>query len=457
MDPLTEVQRRADSLAAADKQYVWHPFTPMRQYAESDPAIIAAAEGFELIDTRGRRFIDGFGSLWCSLHGHRVEAIDEAIRRQLGLVAHTTLLGHGSPPSIELARRLVEHSPSTLRKVFYTDSGATAIEVAQKIAFQYYHNLGQSRRTKFVAFRSGYHGDTIGAVSVGGIDAFHRIFGPLLFETHFVDSPNPYRHPAGAESGAVVLRQLDDLLERHGGEICAVLVEPLIQCAGGMLTHPEGFLRSLRDLTRRHAVLLIADEVAVGFCRTGTLFACEAEAVAPDILCLGKCLTGGYLPVAATLTTQELYDGFLGEIAEGRTLYHGHTFTGNALGCAAAVASFDLIFANGVLEAVPQKAALIAQRLERLREHPHVGDIRQRGMIVGIELVADRATKQPLDPARRTGAAVCLAARDRGIITRPLGDVVTLMPAPAMDIETLTRLVDGIVATIEEYFRHGPV
>jgi adenosylmethionine-8-amino-7-oxononanoate aminotransferase len=442
-----------DLLAQLDKRYVWHPFTPMKQYIESDPTIITDAEGFELIDSRGRRYIDGFGSLWCNLHGHRVPEIDRAIRAQLDRVAHTTLLGHGSPPSVALADRLVQASPASLRKVFYSDSGATAVEIAQKMVFQYFHNLGQKQRTRFIAFRSGYHGDTIGAVSVGGIDAFHRIFSPLLFETHFVSSPCPYRHPAGVDAVPAVLEEIEQVLRSHPGQICAVIVEPLIQGAGGMLTHPEGFLRDLFELTRRYETFLIADEVATGFFRTGRMFACEKEGVSPDLMCLGKGLTGGYLPVAATLTTQEIFEGFCGEIAEDKTFYHGHTFTGNALGCAAGVASFDLIHSSGMPEAMPGKIDLLANALAPLGEHPHVGQIRQAGMMVGIEIVEDKATGRGFDPRRRTGAGICAAAKARGVITRPLGDVVTLMPAPAMDLATLERLIEAIVATIREYFR----
>ncbi len=442
-----------ERIVQMDKRYVWHPFTPMKQYMESEAPMITDAEGFELIDVHGRRFIDGFGSLWCNLHGHRVEQIDQAIQDQLGRVAHTTLLGHGSPPSARLARKLVQASPSGLRKVFYSDSGATAVEVAQKMAFQYFHNKGQTLRTRFIAFDQGYHGDTIGAVSVGGIDAFHRIFSPLLFETFLVDSPCPYRHPAGADAGQAVLEQVEKIFEQHPGRICALIVEPRIQGAGGMLTHPDGFLRGLREITRRHESFLIADEVATGFARTGKLFACGHEQVCPDLMCLGKGLTGGYLPVAATLTTQEIFDGFCGEIAEDKTFYHGHTYTGNALGCAAGVASFDLIFSSGLLESLPAKIDLIADGLSPLSDHPRVGQIRQAGMMVGIELVEDRRTKQRFDPRRRIGPAVCAAAKAEGIITRPLGDVITLMPAPAMDCATLKRLVDGIVSTIRRFFQ----
>lgn len=449
-------ERGEPAWVALDKEYVWHPFTPMRQWlsgGDEPGRVIRAAEGFELIDAGGRRFIDGFSSLWCNLHGHRVAEIDRAVRGQLDRVAHSTLLGHASVPSIELAERLVRISPGPLTKVFYSDSGATAVEIALKMAFQYYRNRGEPERHRFLALRGGYHGDTIGSVSLGGIDTFHRIFRPLLFETTFVESPNAYHHPAGAEAGHAVLRQIEGELSAAGGEYCAVVVEPLIQGAAGMLTHTPGFLRGVRELTRQHGVLLVADEVATGFCRTGRMFACEHEQVTPDLMCLGKGLSGGYLPVAATLATQEVFAAFCGEIGEGRTFYHGHTFTGNALGCAAAAASIDLILQRGLLGALPEKIELIRERLAVLADHPHVGDVRQCGMMVGIELVRQRRGGEAFDPNLRLGDAVCMRARRHGVIIRPLGDVVVLMPAPAMDAPTLARLLDAVVKTIDEHFQ----
>lgn len=445
----------AQRLIEKDKACLWHPFTPMKQWREADDEpgrLIVAAEGFELIDSHGRRFIDGFGSLWCNLHGHRVPEIDAAIRAQLDRVAHTTLLGHASLPSIELAERLVRLAPAGLEKVFYSDSGATAVEVALKIAYQYFRNRGQTRRRRFLALSQSYHGDTIGSVSLGGIETFHSIFRPLLFETTFVDSPNPYHHPAGERAGEAVLRQIDEVLAKGAEEYCAVIVEPLVQGAAGILTHPKGFLKGLRERTQRYGVLLIADEVATGFCATGRMFACEHEGVSPDLLCLGKRLTGGYLPVAATLTTQEIFEAFCGEISEGKTFYHGHTFTGNALGCAAAIASLDRIASTNLLAALPEKIDLAARRLAELADHPNVGDIRQCGLMIGIELVSDRRGPRPFDPAERIGAKVCFAARRRGVIIRPLGDVVVLMPAPGMDRDTLDRLLGAVVETIHEYF-----
>ncbi|MCY2930368.1 MAG: adenosylmethionine--8-amino-7-oxononanoate transaminase [Planctomycetota bacterium] len=441
-------------LIQADNDCLWHPFTPMRQWLADtleDGRVIVAGEGFELIDSRGGRFIDGFSSLWCNLHGHRVEAIDRALSDQLGRIAHSTLLGHSSQPAIELASRLVRIAPPGLAKVFYSDSGATAVEVALKMAYQYWRNLGRPRR-RFLALREGYHGDTIGSVSLGGIDTFHRIFRPLLFEATFAASPCAYHHPAGAGAGAAVLDEIEQALARAPGEFAAVIVEPLVQGAGGILTHPRGFLSGVAQLARRHETLLIVDEVATGFCRTGSLFACSQESVSPDLMCLGKGLTGGYLPVAATLATQTIFDAFCGELDEGKTFYHGHTFTGNALGCAAACASVDLIFQSNLLDSLPGKVRRMSEKLAALAGHPNVGDIRQCGLMAGIELVADRRGPVRFDPARRVGAAVCAAMRKRGILLRPLGDVVVLMPAPAMDPATLDRLLDGVIDTLREHF-----
>ncbi len=424
-----------------DKRYVWHPFTSIRQWIDEPDLgdrLIVAAEGFELIAADGRRYIDGFGSLWCNLHGHRVGAIDAAIRMQLDRAAHTTLLGFASPPSIELARRLVQITPPNLTKVFFSDSGAAAVEIALKMAFQYYHNLGQKRRRKFLALREGYHGDTVGSVSLGGIDTFHKLFRPLLFDVTFVDSPNEYYHPQGPLAGKTVLGQIEAALSASPGEYCGVFIEPLVQAAGGILTHPSGFLSSLRELTRRHDVLLIADEVATGFCRTGKIFACDHEGVQPDLMCLGKGLAGGYLPVAATLATQEIFDSF-----SDTTFYHGHTFTGNALGCAAAVASVDLIFSSKMLDLLPAKVDLMARKLAQLADHPNVGDIRQCGLMAGIDLLAKRANAD----------SVCRRAREHGVIVRPLENIVVLMPAPGMDLATLERLMDGVVASVIEYFK----
>jgi adenosylmethionine-8-amino-7-oxononanoate aminotransferase len=448
-----------ESLREWDNAHVWHPFAPMQAFREEGAPIIADAEGFELIDVEGRRYLDGISSLWCNVHGHRVPEIDAAVRRQLDRVAHTTLLGLSSVPSIELARTLVERAPPGLTKVFYSDSGATAVEAALKIAYQYHRQRpgGDDRRTLFGTVRGAYHGDTIGSVSVGSIELFHRVYGRLLFETVSVPSPVTYRMPAGHDPDSYLRHCFDELeqtIVAYRDRLAAFIVEPLVQGAAGILVHPPGYLRRVRELTRDHGIPLIADEVAVGFGRTGTLFACEEEQVTPDLMCVAKGLTGGYLPLAATLATDEIYDAFLGDPAEQRTFFHGHTYTGNPLGCAAALASLELFERNDVLANVAANARLLRDTLTPLAGHPHVGEIRQKGAMVGIELVRDRGMCEPFPLARRTGHLVTLAARRRGVILRPLGDVAVLMPAPAMPqqlVESLSRVaIEAINEATEE-------
>ena len=335
-------------LAAADRAHLWHPFTQQRGWAEEEPLVVERAEGTDLIDIDGRRYIDGVASLWCNVHGHRHPRIDAAVRAQLDSVAHSTMLGLSHRPAIELARRLVELAPPGLTRVFYSDSGSTAAEIALKMAFQYWRQRGEER-PRFVALRMAYHGDTIGSVSVGGIDLFHSLYGPLLFDT-LKASPGD-------------LDDVDRLLGEHAGEVAAVIMEPLVQGAAGMLMHPKGYLRGVRELCDRHDVLLILDEVATGFGRTGRMFACEHEDVAPDLLCLAKGITGGYLPLAATLAKERIYEGFLGEFEEFRTFFHGHTYTGNPLACAAALATLDVFEEERTLEGLAAKISLLRELL----------------------------------------------------------------------------------------------
>jgi adenosylmethionine-8-amino-7-oxononanoate aminotransferase len=440
-----------------DNQFVWHPFTPMLAYREEGAPIIESADGFFLIDVEGRRYLDGISSLWCNVHGHRVPAIDHAIRDQLGRVAHTTLLGLSSVPSTELARELVARVPHGLNKVFYSDSGATAIEVALKIAYQYQAQKSgvrkAERRDRFLCLGNAYHGDTIGTVSVGGIPLFHSAYRDLLFQTVTIPSPVAYRTPAGYTPAGYLehcYAELERLIVENRDRAAGLIIEPLVQGAAGILVHPAGYLARVRQLTREHGLLMIADEVAVGFGRTGTLFACEQEQVSPDLLCLAKGLTGGYLPLAATLATDEIYEAFLAPPEEGKTFFHGHTYTGNALACAAALASLRLFEDNRILENVRANARQIETRLAALKGSPFVGEIRQKGVMVGIELAHDRATAEPFRPALRMGHQVTLAARRRGAILRPLGDVVVLMPAPAMPAELVDRLCDVAIESIEE-------
>ena len=446
----------SETLREWDDAFVWHPFTPMLAYRGEQAPIIGAADGFYLIDTEGNRYLDGISSLWCNVHGHRVPEIDEAVRRQLDRVAHTTLLGLSSVPSIELAKELASRAPQGLNKVFYSDSGATAVEVALKIAYQYHAQRephASRRRDLFLCLGSAYHGDTIGTVSVGGIPLFHNVYHDLLFKTVQVPSPVTFRTPAGFMSSSYLehcYAELERLIVEHRERAAGFIIEPLVQGAAGILIHPAGYLKRVRELTRNHGILLIADEVAVGFGRTGTLFACEQESVQPDLMCVAKGLTGGYLPLAATLATDEIYTAFLAEPSEGKTFFHGHTYTGNPLGCAAALASLRLFDERHVLENVRTNARHIESRLAPLRESPFVGEVRQKGIMVGIELVQDRETATPFPEKYRMGHQVTLAARKRGVILRPLGDVVVLMPAPGMPADLIDHLCDVAIDSIRE-------
>ena len=462
-----------ERLAALDHAHVWHPFTAMRQWRERNPLIIERAEGFRLIDVNGASYIDGHSSLWCNVHGHRVPEIDDAIRGQLDLVAHATMLGAATVPAIELASLLVEFVNATppkrpsapLNKVFFTDAGATATEVAFKMAAGHHFHRGDRERTRFLAVRGGYHGDTVGAMSVGFLKSMHAPFEDLVFTTRHIPGPDARNEAptVGMESEwpswderrmsrahEASLTALRDVLAESGPTIAALVLEPLLQGAGGIIQQPEGFVSDVADLCREHGVLLIADEVATGLARTGAMLACDHERVRPDILCLAKGLTGGYLPLAATLCTDDIAQSFEGELHENRTLYHGHTYTGNPLGAAAALASMNLLRDRGVVENAATLGRITRQRLrESLSNHPHVGDVRNRGVMTGIELVANRKPWQSFESTKRIGAHICDQALSRGVLIRPLGDVIVLNPAPAMDEDTLHLLLDAVIDTIQ--------
>jgi adenosylmethionine-8-amino-7-oxononanoate aminotransferase len=436
----------AEQLKSWDLAHLWHPFTQMAEY---EPLLVQRAKGCTLIDVDGKEYIDGVSSLWCNVHGHRHPKLDEAIRRQLDEVAHVTLLGMAHPKTVKLARRLVEIAPPGLNHVFFSDDGATAVEVALKMVFQYWRQRQspEAQRKKYLAWDNAYHGDTLGSVSVGGVARFHEMFRPLLFEVVRLPMPDAYRLPAGVTRETACdyyLGQLEAALAQHGEELAAVVIEPLVQAAAGIVTHPPGFLRGVRDLTRRYNVLLIADEVAVGMGRTGTMFACEQEGVVPDFLCLAKGLTGGYLPLAATLTTDEVYQAFLGRYEESKSFFHGHTYGGNPLGAAAALATLEVFDEERTLEAIQPKIARLAEHLKRIGKHPQVGDVRQRGLMAGIELVRDRATKEPYPWAEKRGVRVCQHALTEGVWLRPLGNVVVIMPPLAISLAELDRICEAV-------------
>jgi adenosylmethionine-8-amino-7-oxononanoate aminotransferase len=440
-------------LVAWDHQYVWHPFTQMRDWLTEAPLIIERGEGNYLIDTEGRRYLDGVASLWCNVHGHRKRELDEALRSQAERIAHSTMLGLANVPATVLAKRLIALTPPSLSRVFYSDSGATAVEVALKLALQYWQLRGQPGRTRFAALTEAYHGDTLGAVGVGYSDAFHRFFAPVVAPALRIDPPHVFRWRRGEppeRALELAIANAEHLFAAHGREIAALIVEPLMQGAAGMWAQPSGYLSALRDLTSRHGTLLICDEVATGFGRTGRMFAIEHESVQPDLLCLGKGLTGGYLPLAATLVSEEIFSAFLAPYEAFEAFFHGHTFTGNPLASAVALANLDLFERESTLSSVSERSLQLTGLLAEIGDSvPPVGDIRQWGLMVGLELVRDRARRTPYDPADRIGAQVARHARARGVILRPLGNVVVLMPPLSIAADEIDRLVRVTVQSIE--------
>jgi adenosylmethionine-8-amino-7-oxononanoate aminotransferase len=442
-------------LVAWDRQYLWHPFTQMRDWLAEVPIVIERGEGNYLIDTDGNRYLDGVSSLWCNVHGHRKRELDEALAAQTAQIAHSTMLGLSNVPATVLARRLIELAPAPLTRVFYSDAGATAVEIALKLALQYWQLRGEPQRTRFVALTEAYHGDTLGAVGVGYSETFHRFFRPVITPALRIDPPHVFRwqqHQSPARALELAIADAERVFAAHGGEVAALIVEPLMQGAAGMWAQPLGYLPALRELSRRHGALLICDEVATGFGRTGRLFAVEHEGIAADLLCLGKGITGGYLPLAATLTSEAIFDAFLAPYERFEAFFHGHTYTGNPLACAVALANLDVFAAEQVVPRAAERAAQLAGLLGECASHlPCVGDVRQWGLMVGLELVRDAETRAPFDPALRVGHRVVQAARQRGVMLRPLGNVIILMPplsiTPA-ELETLVRVTAESIQSV---------
>ena len=432
---------------ALDKKHLWHPFTQMRDWMDSPQLVIERSQGVYLFDTEGNRYLDGVSSLWANIHGHRHPALTRAIRQQLAKLEHSTFLGLTNVPAVELAKKLVAIAPAKLTRVFYSDNGSTAVEIALKMSFQFWRQRGKefARKQKFISFANAYHGDTLGSVSVGGVDLFHKIFKPLLFKSYKVFYPDCYRCPFGKQPDSCevyCLKEFEATLKKHHRDVCAVVVEPAVQGAAGMLTAPRGFLKRIETLCRKHNVHLILDEVATAFGRTGTMFACEQEQVTPDFLALAKGLSSGTLPLAATLTTREVFEAFLGEYTDFKSFFHGHTYTGNPLACAAAAANLDLFKSDKTLQKLKPKIAYLKRRLADFWQLQHVGDIRQAGFMAGIELVKDRGSKIPYPVQDRIGHVVVMEARRRGVILRPLGSVVVLMPPLSISHAELASLLD---------------
>jgi adenosylmethionine-8-amino-7-oxononanoate aminotransferase len=434
-----------------DRRHYWHAFTQMAEY---EPLIITRAEGCRLFDVDGREYLDGAGSMWCNVHGHHHPRIDAAISEQLDRVAHCTSLGMGCDTTVRLAKRLADLAPGDLDRVFFASDGSSAVEVALKMAFQYWQQCDrpQPKKTKFIALGEAYHGDTIGSASVGGIARFHALFEPLLFDVIRAPIPDPRRLPPGTlpeDAAKHFLETVERLLEAHHDEVAAAVIEPLVQCAAGMVMHPPGYLRGVRELCRRFDVLLIADEIAVGMGRTGTMFACEQENVVPDILCLGKGLTSGYLPLSVTITNDRVYNAFLGTHFQGRALYHGHTYGGNPLAAAAALATLNVFDEEQTLENLPAKIGRLDEHLCRLAEHPHVCSVRQRGMMGALELTTDKTSRAHYPAAERRGWRVCRETLKNGVWLRPLGDVLYVMPPLAISPGEIDQLMNTLAAAID--------
>ncbi|HXX74677.1 MAG TPA: adenosylmethionine--8-amino-7-oxononanoate transaminase [Nitrospiraceae bacterium] len=447
-------RNRTDTLADWDRKYLWHPFTQMQEWEEEEPLIIERGKGSYVIDTEGRKYLDGTSSIWVNLHGHRHPALDRAVTKQLGKIAHSTLLGLSNPPAILLARELIRIAPKGLSRVFYSDDGSTAVEVALKMAVQYWQQRhpGTGPKNTFLHLKLAYHGDTIGAVSVGNIELFHARFRPLLFPTLSADPPYCYRCPlklAYPSCQMACLEPIEQTLRTRHRELAGFVIEPLVQAAAGMITSPPGYLRRIRELCTKYDVLLIADEVATGFGRTGKLFACQHEDVTPDLMAISKGLTGGYMPLAATLTTEEIYNAFVGKYEEFKTFFHGHSYTGNPLGCAVALANLAIFRKERTLTKLRPKIAELKRLMQSLATLPHVGEIRQQGFMVGIELVKDRTTKEVYPPEARIGHRIAAEARLRGLLIRPLGHIIVLIPPLSLSLHELKRMVEVLRDSIE--------
>lgn len=437
-----------DKLRQLDHTYLWHPFTQMQEWMSEDPVIISRGDGHYLVDDHGRKYLDGVSSLWCNVHGHRKQELDDALKEQIDRLAHSTFLGLSHVPGINLAQKLIEIAPQGLQRVFYSDSGATAVEVAIKMAVQYWQLKGDTERVRIATLAESYHGDTVGSMSLGYSETFHRYHKSLLFPVLRITPPHVFRYYQGmsaAEALATSIKDATEKLEEHSKTLAAVVMEPLMQGAAGMWAQPVEYLQALRELCRSYGILFILDEVATGFGRTGKMFACNHAGVTPDIICLAKGITGGYLPLAATLTTEDVFAAFLGEYKDFKTFFHGHTYTGNPLGCAVAIANLELFAKEDIVEKMQPGVVLLQQRLgDEFLPLPHVSDVRQWGYMIGIELVQDKASRKSYPPEKRVGQQVILEARKRSVMIRPLGDVIILMPPLSITDGELATLLDVV-------------
>src|SRR5574337_1574419 len=440
-------------LAARDLAHVWHPCTQMREHDGTLPLIpIVRGDGAWLVDADGKRYLYGISSWWSNLFGHANPRIAAAIAEQAAQLNHVMLAGFTHEPALQLAEELVRVAPPGLERVSYASDGASAVEIALKLSFHYWRNVGRPERTRFIALANAYHGETLGALSVSDLPLYRAVYGPLLFDPIVAPSPDWLDAEPGESPEDVARRRLGDLralLERHARETCAVIVEPLVQCSGGMRMHSPTYLAGLRKLCTEFAVHLIADEIAVGFALTGTLFACEQACITPDFLCLSKGLTGGALPLSAVLTTDKVYQTFLGDYAANNAFLHSHTFSGNPIACAAALASLAIFRDQPVLEHIGKLSARLAERIEPLRDHPHVAGVRQTGLIAAFDLVADKASGTAYAGAERRGRRFYRHALERGVLLRPLGDTVYFLPPCCINESDIDLMVDVAFEAID--------
>ena len=445
---------QAADVEKLDGEFVWHPFTQMSDWEKERNILIERGEGVYLYDIHGNRYIDGVSSLWVNVHGHNNPELNSALKEQIDKISHSTLLGLANAPSAILAEKLIGIAPKNLKKVFYSDSGSTSVEIAVKVAFQYFRQKGAAykNKKKIIAATSAYHGDTLGSVSVGGIELFHSIYKPLLFETIRITYPYCYRCPFNLKypnCGLYCAKEAEKIIKVHAEESCALIIEPMIQGASGMITMPAGYMKKIERACKDNGVLLILDEVATGFGRTGKMFAAFHEDISPDAMCMAKGITGGYLPMAATLFTQEIYDGFLGNYRDNKTFFHGHTYTGNQLASACAVKSLEMFKKYDLLNKIKPTTARFNELLKDFWTLENVGDIRSIGLMAGIELVKDKNAKEPFSAEERIGYKVVLNARERGVIIRPLGDIIVVMPPLVIDGKTLDTLMSAIYDSVK--------
>ncbi|MEZ0324096.1 MAG: adenosylmethionine--8-amino-7-oxononanoate transaminase [Hydrogenothermaceae bacterium] len=445
-----------------DKEYFWHPFTQMKVYREEDNVIVERGEGNYIIDIYGNKYLDGVASLWCNVHGHNHPKLNQAICDQVSKIAHFTTLGASNVPAVLLAKKLVDITPSSLKKVFYSEDGSEAMEIAIKIAYHYWHNKGHKEKNKFITLSEAYHGDTIGSVSVGGINIFHDKYKPLLFDVYKL--PSPYLRAveiAGREKALErettkkLIEEVEEFVFQHHQTVAGFVLEAGVQGAAGILPFPEGYLKEIERICREYNILMIVDEVATGFGRTGEMFASIKEGVNPDIMAMGKGITGGYLPLAATLTTDEIFNIFLGEFGEAKHFYHGHTYTGNPIACNVALANIDIFEEEKTLNRVKERIKQLSDRLKEFWDLKHVGDVRQYGLMAGVELVKDKKTMEPFDYGLRTGFKIARKMLKRGIWVRPLGDVMVIMPPLSITEEELDYFLDSLKDSIRELETEG--